>query len=165
LLNLVIFEKVFFVIKTVFKFKKVSWEQKMPSENFTDSVIYIEDSDIKGDHIENMPGKAIVMIQSAGCGHCTAAKPEFQKLANRLVNSDIQAYTVQADTDPKAARAIAKMVPGFRGFPTFITMMNGNYVATYPGGARTADDIENFLKQPQGKAKKAGLPPHAARIR
>lgn len=136
----------------------------MPAANFTDSVFYIESSDINGDSVKNMPGLGVVMIQSAGCGHCTEAKPEFQKLGDMLQGSGVGVYTVQADTDPKAAKAIAQMVPGFRGFPTYVLFRDGRYVATH-NGPRTADALMAFVQTGGESRSEVNLPPRSRRVR
>jgi len=136
----------------------------MPAANFTDSVIYIESSDINGDSINNMADVGVIMIQSTGCGHCTAAKPEYQKLGDMMQGSGVGVYTVQADTDSKAAKAVAEMVPGFRGFPTFVLFRDGQYVATH-NGPRTADALAAFV-QSGGESRSAiNLPPRSRRVR
>ena len=137
----------------------------MPSDNFTDSVIYIEASDINGDAVSGMAPLGIVMLQSKGCGHCTAAKPEYQKLADRLQNvQGVQAYTVQADTDSQAMKAMSQMIPGFRGFPTYALFRDGRYLATYDG-PRTADAIMTFIEQGGETRSQVNLPPKSRRVR
>lgn len=134
------------------------------AQHFTDSVKYIESSDINGDMVENMPGTAVIMIQSAKCGHCVSAKPEFQAFADALAGSDIGAYTCQADLDGEATKAIAKMVPGFRGFPTFVLFRDGQYVSTHDG-PRTADALMAFAQSGGGNRTELNLPPRSRRVR
>ena len=136
----------------------------MPAANFTDSVIYIESSDINGDSINNMEDVGVIMIQSAGCGHCVAAKPEYQKFGDMMKGSGVGVYTVQADTDAKAAKAVAQMIPDFLGFPTFVMFRDGRYVATHKG-PRTADALAAFVQSGGESRSAVNLPPRSRRVR
>lgn len=134
------------------------------TSHFTDTVMYIEDSDINGDAIANMPGIGVILIQKSGCPPCVAAKPEYQKFADEMAGSNVGVYTVQIDTDKLAASAIARMVPGFRGTPTYVMFRDGRYVATH-SGPRTAEALKAFVKSGGENRTELNLPPRSRRVR
>ena len=87
----------------------------------------------------------LVMIQANFCGHCTTAKPAFQKLAEQN-KGKIFAATIQGDGketgESQLSRRLSSIVPGFRGFPEYVLFKNGKRIK-HEGG-RSKDDLENF---------------------
>ena len=88
----------------------------------------------------------LVMVQSNWCHFCTLSKPEFQQLAYE--KPDVFCATIQADGDQKGEKElgakISKMIPNFKGFPTFVGYKNGELVDVYEG-PREKDSLYQFI--------------------
>ena len=94
----------------------------------------------------------LIMIQANFCGHCTHAKPEFQKLSEENEN-DLFCSTIQGDGNEDGEQELGKRLinifPGFRGFPEYMLYKNGEFVEQHDGG-RSSDDLKKFLKRNNG---------------
>lgn len=101
-------------------------------------VVYLEVNDFtpEGNLVNNLNRlPAFVMIQSNGCGHCTAAKPAFQQLADSAVN--FRCLTIQADGDLQSERDLVPMLstiyPNFKGYPSYILFRKNKQRLVYTG--------------------------------
>ena len=112
-------------------------------------VVYLDDTDFDDSgNITSIPADktVFIMIQALFCGHCTMAKPDFQKLANDL-SPHIVFATIEGDSKlPQVNRLMKKLstiYPDFRGFPSYLLYHKGNrYV--YNGG-RKFYDLKKYL--------------------
>ena len=115
-------------------------------------VAYLVDSDF--DSNGNLINKDIpkdkvvfIMIQSGFCGHCTHAKPEFQKVAD---NNKDQCFfaTIQGDGEEpgesELSEKLSDFIPGFRGFPEYVVYIGGKFKEKYEGG-RKAENLQQYL--------------------
>lgn len=114
-------------------------------------VAYLEDGDfdsqgnlIANGHPKDVP--TVVMIQTSWCPHCTNAKPDFQKFAEKY-EGKIFCATIQADGERESEKALGKRLtlikPDFRGFPDYVLIVNGKAVQKSIQG-RSVVDLEKF---------------------
>lgn len=111
------------------------------------SVAFLEDSDVDDNgHLNVGADTAVVMLMGNYCGHCKTAAPEYHKFALKNKNKAlIAAVLLDGEESEKAlGQRMDKIIPGFRGVPTFVIFKNGQYKATHDG-SRTAEDLEVFL--------------------
>lgn len=115
-------------------------------------IAYLVDSDldqegnlINPDIPKDKP--VIIMIQANFCGHCTKAKPEFQKFAEKN-KGKVFAATIQGDGkekgEPELSKRLSNIFPDFRGFPEYVKYNNGKFEGTHDGG-RSVEDLEKFI--------------------
>ena len=106
-----------------------------------------EDFDSEGNLIadgipKNKP--VVVMIQAAFCGHCSTAKPAFQRFAKQ--NKNVFCATIQGDGkeegEPELARRLESIKPGFRGFPDYCLFIDGKRQDKAIKGRREVDLVE-----------------------
>lgn len=90
----------------------------------------------------------VVMLQASWCPHCTSAKPEFQKFANKYADK-VFCATIQVDGDrdgeKKLAEDLEELIPGIRGFPEFLCYKKGKRQEKEITG-RTVKDLEKFAE-------------------
>jgi len=114
-------------------------------------IAYLENNDFNenGDLInpqipKNIP--TVIMFQASWCPHCTAAKPAFQKFANKH-EGRVFCATIQADGERESEKALSRratqFIPGFRGFPEYVLYINGKYVPKQITG-RDVRHLEQF---------------------
>lgn len=121
-------------------------------EYLTDPVVYLDnrDFDDEGNMInsnllsQNKP--IMIMIQAKFCGHCTVAKPHYQRFAEKNVGRII-CCTIQGDSElPQVVglgNKIVKICPNFRGYPSYVCI-NGGKNEVYKGG-RSENDLQSYL--------------------
>jgi thiol-disulfide isomerase/thioredoxin len=84
----------------------------------------------------------VIMIQADFCGHCSIAKPDFQKFANSIAKSEynnkIIPTTIQGDGkeegEPELRSRLGTIFKDFQGFPSYALMYNGNFIKMHEGG-------------------------------
>ena len=119
-----------------------------------DDTTYLEDFDFKGKTLIASQGNndvSMIMIYSSGCPHCINAIPEYDKLAKKMKrDKGVKIYAIQADgerdSEKKLGAKVRDIVPGFKGYPTFVVFKNGSYVKSFEG-ARTAENFEKFIQE------------------
>lgn len=125
-------------------------------------VYYLEDSDFEGNKLvgfqrnpmfQNKP--VICMAFADWCGYCKIAKPEYQKVANKIEEmknkqGDVPFYVacIKADGgsegEQKLAKRLKDILPGFRGFPHILKFEDGKASAGFEG-QRTMEGFMNFM--------------------
>lgn len=114
--------------------------------NFESNVYYLEESDVtpskKLKPYVTSGKPTIVMCQSAGCGHCTNAKPAFQALADK--RPDIRCCTIQLD-DVNMDSVIKKWNPDFRGVPCFLIFSKDGSMQKVYSGDRSTSSFEKEM--------------------
>lgn len=110
-------------------------------------VIYLESKDFTpSGNLKHFKDKTcVVMVQANYCGHCTSAKPQFQKFAEN--NKSVVCLTIQGDgeEDPdveKMVKLVTKIKPSFQGFPDYLLYKNGKFVRKEINGRTEASLIE-----------------------
>ncbi|CCV02319.1 Thioredoxin-like [Invertebrate iridescent virus 30] len=112
-------------------------------------IIYLESKDFTSNgNLKHFKNKTcVVMIQANYCGHCTDAKPHFQKFANN--NKNIMCLTIEGDgEDPdvkKMVNLITKIKPSFQGFPDYLLYKNGKLINKEING-RTEEALNEYIK-------------------
>ena len=96
---------------------------------------------------KNKHKKILVMVQANFCGHCTNAKPDFQKLAYK--DNDVFCATIHGDSDNSSEKhltdRIRKIYPDFRGFPHYaLHDENGKRIRQNIKHGRTYEDLKKF---------------------
>jgi thiol-disulfide isomerase/thioredoxin len=116
-------------------------------------IAHLEDQDFdkQGNLIVATPAgqPVVVMVQASWCHFCSEAKPAFQEFAN-MTKGKVFCATIQADGDRPSEQAlgkrIAKIIPGFRGFPDYALFVNGKRVNKQIAGRGVAD-LQAFASQ------------------
>ena len=121
-------------------------------EYLTQPIAYLDNNDFDNDGNlvntqlleQNKP--IFIMIQAVFCGHCTIAKPYFQKFAENNLNKVI-CCTIQGDSRLESTKGINNKLrticPDFQGYPSYIVMYKGKKIP-YNRGRKT-EDFEFFL--------------------
>jgi thiol-disulfide isomerase/thioredoxin len=112
-------------------------------------VYYLESSDVDSDGNIINPSipkdkPILIMLQSLFCGHCTVAKPEFQKLASS--QKDVICLTVQGDASPSEvdlAKLLMKKTAS-KGFPSYIKYKGGKLSTKSYSGDRKSESLYKF---------------------
>lgn len=71
------------------------------------------------------------MVQANKCGHCSNAKPAFQKFAEK--NRDVACLTIQCnmgnstEEEKKLLNIVLELKPDFQGFPDYMKFVGGKY--------------------------------------
>jgi thiol-disulfide isomerase/thioredoxin len=113
--------------------------------------LYNDSVDMDGKLVIDTEGMyMIVMCQASWCGHCTTAKPVFEKLANELTGMVVFAtIDCSGNLEPKQqklADRVGKLF-GVRGFPTFLCFdTNGDMVKDFNVGDRSSTSIMKSLR-------------------
>ncbi|CCV02145.1 Thiredoxin-like [Invertebrate iridovirus 25] len=111
-------------------------------------VIYLESKDFtnKGNLKPFKNKTCVIMVQANYCGHCTTAKPDFQKFAEK--NKSVVCLTIQGDGDDpdtkKLVDIISKIKPSFQGFPDYLLFKGGQIVNKEING-RTEAALQEFI--------------------
>lgn len=137
---------------------------------FNSNVIYLEETDITPsgitiitkEGVDLAKGKAcVVLIASAGCGHCVHFKPAFQEVANQILGksdsidlSDMCVFAVASASSQKGRKAAMLLGsnPPFldgievRGYPTVLLKKENGTWVMYEGD-RSVEDFKNWIKQ------------------
>lgn len=108
--------------------------------------MYLEKSDFTSDgnlvsSLQRTP--IFVMFQASFCGHCTTAKPAFQRLAEE---GRITCMTIQGD-EPKQKDLMPmldKIYPGFQGYPSYMLFIYGTKIPY--NGERDLDSLRDFVQ-------------------
>ena len=116
-------------------------------------IVYLESKDFTNScYLKHFKIKTcVIMIQANYCGHCTSAKPLFQKFADKHKdNKDVLCLTIQGDGDDakdteKMLAIVSKLKPGFQGFPDYLLFKKGKYVEKEIKGRNEAS-LEEFIK-------------------
>lgn len=111
-------------------------------------VIYLESKDFTpSGNLKHFKNKTcVIMVQSNNCGHCTTAKPHFQKFANK--NKSVVCLTIENDDSSdgkKLLDIVEKIKPSFEGFPDYLLYKNGKFVNKEING-RTEASLEEYIK-------------------
>jgi len=90
-----------------------------------------------------------VMLQSANCGHCQMAKPEFDLLANTMYgNPNVVIATIRADQQRDLYMMLIKMLNSkginIQGVPSYLLFKGGKVITQYTGD-RSQRDMAAFL--------------------
>lgn len=96
---------------------------------------------------KNKHKKILVMVQANFCGHCTNAKPAFQKLAYE--NNDIFCATIHGDSNNESEKKlkdrIGEIYPDFVGFPHYaLHDENGKRIRQNVKHGREYEDLKKF---------------------
>ena len=96
---------------------------------------------------KNKHKKILVMVQVNFCGHCTKAKPAFQKLAYE--NNDIFCVTIHGDSEndseTELKNRINEIYPDFKGFPHYaLHNENGKRIKQNVNHGREYEDLKKF---------------------
>ena len=112
-------------------------------------IVYLESKDFTNSGtLKRFKNKTcVIMIQANYCGHCTSAKPLFQKFADKHT---VTCLTIQGDGDDakdteKMLAIVSKLKPGFQGFPDYLLFKKGKYVEKEIKGRNEAS-LEEFIK-------------------
>ena len=111
-------------------------------------VIYLESKDFSSSgNLKHFKDRTcVVMIQANYCGHCTTAKPHFQKFAEN--NKSVICLTIQGDGDDpdvkKMVNLITKIKPSFQGFPDYLLYKKGKLVKKEING-RTEEALMEYI--------------------
>ena len=81
-------------------------------------VPHLEIGDLNGKQIKGVNQDGLLMVQADWCGHCTHAKPDFQKLYKQMHGKYFIGTVSDEDAD------VVKML-GIQGFPSFFTVKGG----------------------------------------
>ena len=112
-------------------------------------ILYLEPNDFTSSgNLKHFKTKTcVIMVQANYCGHCTTAKPEFQKFAQN--NRSIPCLTIQGDGEDPNAKHMLKLIttikPAFEGFPDYFLFKRGKFVDRDIKG-RTEADLEQFVR-------------------
>jgi len=89
------------------------------------------------------------MVQANFCGHCTSAKPHFQKFAEKKNKPNVVCLAIEGDDDTpeteKLLNIVKKLKPSFGGFPDYLLFKNNKFVQKEING-RTEEALEEFIK-------------------
>jgi thiol-disulfide isomerase/thioredoxin len=120
-------------------------------------VIYLQrsDFDYNGNLINPLlkNKKILIMTQADYCGHCTEAKPDFEKAAQymRNVSNKILFATIHADSknpsEKDTMKIINKINPNFMGFPDYVVFVNGKRRNDDGPKGRTSKHLIEYLNQ------------------
>jgi thiol-disulfide isomerase/thioredoxin len=119
----------------------------------TNPIAYLESTDYDKDgnlvNADILSGKNIVvMIQASWCPHCTSAKPEFQKFANKHADK-VFCATIQVDGErdgeKKLSSLIEELFPKLRGYPDYALYKNLKLVDNQITG-RKVEHLEKFAE-------------------
>lgn len=137
---------------------------------FNGNIVYLEETDISPsgltiitkEGVDLAKGKAcVLLIASAGCGHCIRFKPTFQEVANQILGktdsidlSDMCVFAVasaSSEKGRKAAMLLGKnpdLIGGIQvtGYPTILLKKEDNSWVLYEGN-RSSEDFKNWIKQ------------------
>jgi thiol-disulfide isomerase/thioredoxin len=108
-----------------------------------DPILYLETKDFTpSGNLKHFKNKTcVIMVQANYCGHCTSAKPEFQKFARN--NQSVVCLTIQGD-NKEMVNLITSIKPTFEGFPDYFLFKRGKFVNKEING-RTEADLEQFV--------------------
>ena len=95
----------------------------------------------------------LVEFYAPWCGHCKRLVPEYERAANLLKEKGSSAVVGKVDSTVERTSASTYSI---RGYPTLLYFENGQMVEKY-SGARTGDDIANYLIGKVGATGKADL--------
>jgi len=121
--------------------------------NLKHPIGYLEKTDFSesGNLVGQLGGKPVfIMIQGSYCGACTAAKPDFQKLANE---GAVTCMTIQLDGDRQSEKDIQlsglinNIYPNLETVPNYILYVNGNKKIPYNVGDRSFAALKQFVNQ------------------
>jgi len=131
----------------------------MADKYLYEPVAYLQDFDFDKDGNLSNPQLlgdklVVIMIQADFCGHCTHAKPEFQKFADSIATSEynnkIIPTTIQGDGqepgEPELRPRLGTIFKGFRGFPCYALMYNGKLVKIHEGGRDSTSIADVSIK-------------------
>lgn len=119
-------------------------------------VVYLEEEDINpssGRLQVPFSVPVMIMVQSNGCGHCTMAKPKYQRAAqvdeSRPGGPSALWATIQMD-HPSSRKALQAMIKSgliteslIAGVPTYFVIMPDNSVVEYSGD-RSSENLLAF---------------------
>lgn len=117
-------------------------------EYLLNPILYLEPKDFTpSGNLKHFKNKTcVIMVQANYCGHCTSAKPEFQKFARN--NKSVVCLTIQGDGDDPKTKDMVNLItlikPAFEGFPDYFLFKRGKFVNKDIVG-RTEADLEQFV--------------------
>ena len=85
-----------------------------------------------------------VMFQSRMCGHCTTAKPDFQRLADEGL---VKCMTVDASDERQKSEVMPllnRLYPGIEGYPSYMLYLPNGRKIPYVG-KRDFASLKNFV--------------------
>jgi thiol-disulfide isomerase/thioredoxin len=115
------------------------------SINLKSPVIYLEDSDFDNKFKPRfkMSRPMVVMVQGSFCGHCTDAKPAFQKCAN--IDNNVNWATIQVDgeTSSGLGKSLRSLLSNYNGVPHYFAINESGNIIEHSGG-RSSDELLAF---------------------
>jgi thiol-disulfide isomerase/thioredoxin len=112
-------------------------------------VIYLESKDFTpSGNLKHFKDKTcVIMVQANYCGHCTSAKPDFQKFAEN--NKSVICLTIQGDDErpdvEELVQLVTKIKPSFQGFPDYLLYKKGKFIQKEIDG-RTEASLVKFVE-------------------
>ena len=100
-------------------------------------VPHLEKGDLNGRQIKGVKANGLIMVQADWCGHCTSAKPDFQKLFNS--NKD-KFFVGTVSNDDKEVVGML----GIQGFPSYFAV-KGGVIGSEANVGRDLTSMTKFL--------------------
>lgn len=120
-------------------------EYLIPPIAYLDNNDFDNDGNLINKNLLQSNKPIFIMIQAVFCGHCTVAKPYFQKFAE---NNKVICCTIQGDSKISSTKGINNKLrticPDFTGFPSYIVIHKGKKIPYHNG--RKTEDLELFLQ-------------------
>ena len=113
------------------------------------NVPYLEISDFNSDGtLRDLVGNGkcvVIMVQANYCGHCTVAKPEYEKVAKSTNKVIFATICIDGTEDEqKASKFLQEWDKSYRGVPSYFGFdKNGRFKKVHNNG-RDAKSLEKF---------------------
>lgn len=110
-------------------------------------IVYLEESDLNSNGTLKNGKPTLIMIQGNFCGFCNKAKPDYQKVGNKM-HGKCTIATIQIDgesPDQGAIKLLEKKLQNYKGVPHYCGFNKQGKLVNHEGG-RDAASIEKFAK-------------------